>query len=298
MPKRKRQDKALDKKQELVSKDQEEELPDLTHSVLGGLKDPTLNSRLTGTEEDDEGSGISHFSIPFGEKSIVCERHRSPNSTNDDAPPDLIFTHGAGGGIANPATRDFARGFGRKGDVACWQGTMNLENRVKSFHTVVDYLHDDGQVVLGGRSMGARAAVLTALEMQVSPPVALVLVSWPLTAGKEGKREPERREEILKKLPEGVDVLFVVGERDVQCEMGMLENLRGEMRAKSWLVVVEGADHGMSLRRKEGVEGVRLRMGEVAAEWIKERDGAKRFGEVWWDVEKGEVDWSGWKAEN
>ncbi|KAF2166494.1 hypothetical protein M409DRAFT_54835 [Zasmidium cellare ATCC 36951] len=269
--------------------------------ILGGLKDPTLNSRVSGTgtekeEPPDPDSAITHFTLPFNDKLIVCERHQPPNSSDDENPPSLIFTHGAGGGIANPATRDFARGFGGVESVVCFQGTMNLVNRVKAFRAAVGGV---GGKVLGGRSMGARAAVLTALEMVDEGgdvPEALVLVSWPLTAGKDGKREPERREEILKDLPSGIDVLFVLGDRDVQCEMGLFEEVRRGMKARSWVLVVKGADHGMSLREKGGVEGMRMRMGEVAAKWLEERDDGRRACELEWNGKRGEVECSGWMS--
>lgn len=250
-----------------------------------------------------EDANVTHFTIPFGDKKpIVCERHQPPK--HDPKPsPSLIFTHGAGGGITAPAVRDFARGFSESDAVVTWQGNMNLTSRVRGFKTVVEAVKsDDGKkVALGGRSMGARAAVLTALEMieeggAAAAPEALVLVSWPLTAGKEGKREPERREKILKDLPESTDVLFVVGERDEQCDLEMFEEVRAEMKARSWVVVVKGADHGMGLREKAGVETMRMRTGSLAAEWLRERHVEKRMGELEWHGEDEEVAWSGWRS--
>ena len=273
--------------------------PDLSHSVvLGGMKDPTLNSRVPGTESPSEDDGITHFKVPFGEKAIVCEKHHSTNSKpakNDSKDVvALIFTHGAGGGIANPATRDFAIGFGALDPMVCYQGTMNLQNRVKGFHAVMENV--GGKVeAIGGRSMGARAAVLTALERKESAG-ALVLVSWPLLTGK-GEREPERREQILTDLPEGVDVLFVLGTEDKQCPLKQFEEVRGKMKAKTFVVEVKGADHGMSLKQKGGVQAVRRETGTLSARWLKERTDMQEGGHcsVEWDENQGDVIVSEWR---
>lgn len=296
MPKRKRTDK---KPKASKQEAQPEEAEDGAKSSVAHVDD--TNPPASDPTED---ANIQHFTILFGDKKpIPCVRHQLVDHDSTTS-PSLIFTHGAGGGITTPAVRDFARGFGEADAVVTWQGNMNLTSRVRGFKTVFEAFRVEGgrQVALGGRSMGARAAVLTALEMieeggVEAAPEALVLVSWPLTAGKEGKREPERREQILKDLPEGVDVLFVLGERDEMCDMEMFEGLRGEMKARSWVVVVNGADHGMGLRAKDGVEKMRMRTGGVAAEWLRERDGEKRKGTLEWDGEREEIVWSGWRVE-
>lgn len=261
------------------------EQEDVNHSVLGGLKDPTLNSRVSG-DEPEEIDGITHFKIPFNDKTIVCEKQGTAGD------PKLIFTHGAGGGVANPATRDFCAGFATVDPVVAFQGTMNLQSRVKTFNATLD--HEQGVSAIGGRSMGARAAVLTALDREEKPK-ALVLASWPLTTGKKGeKREPERREQILVDLPEGIDVLFIAGTKDVQCDLEQLEQLRAKMQAKSWLIQVEGADHGMSLKKKDGVKPVRVRTGALAAEWLRRRDDTNRLCAVSWDPDAEDVTCGGW----
>lgn len=170
---------------------------------------------------------------------------------------------------------------------------MNLTSRVGMFRTLVSHHQEEQKesaLVLGGRSMGARAAVLTTLEL-ISEGVeiqALVLVSYPLTASKNGKqeREFERREKILLDLPEKVDVLFVSGTRDVQCELETLRQVRKDMKAGSWIVEVRDADHGMGVVPKAGTENVGKLMGEAAAKWLLERDDGKRACEVYWDAEE------------
>lgn len=292
MPKRKKSQTTSTADDE--SKPERSRSPDLSHSVvLGGMKDPTLNSRVSGTETSQD-DGIAHFTVPFGEKAIVCEKHSTSKSGKDGKDVALIFTNGAGGGIANPATRDFAIGFGALDPMVCYQGTMNLQNRVKGFHAVMENV--GGKVeAIGGRSMGARAAVLTALEREESVG-ALVLVSWPLLTGK-GEREPERREQILIDLPEGIEVLFVLGTEDKQCPLKQFEEVRAKMKAKTFVVKVKGADHGMSLKHKGGVQAARRETGALSASWLKERVDMQQGGHcsVEWNEDEGDVIVSEWR---
>jgi predicted alpha/beta-hydrolase family hydrolase len=201
---------------------------------------------------------------------------------------------------------DFASGFSPISPLLYFQGNMNLSSRIKAFSAV--RAHQQGNfAALGGRSMGARAAVMAMLENTPDGAdgdrgdgggeggMKLVLVSYPLTAGKDGeKREFDRREKILLDLPASVEVLFVVGSQDAQCDLELLEDVRGRMEAQSWLVVVEGADHGMECRPKGSTAELRAVSGRVAAEWIMARDGGRRYCEVRGDGE-GDVVCAGWK---
>jgi hypothetical protein len=147
--------------------------------------------------------------------------------------------------------------------------------------------------------MGARAAVIAALEegFPEGENGKLVLVSYPLTAGKDGgTREFERREKILLDLPETVEVLFVIGSRDAQCDLGLLEDVRGRIKVRSWLCVVVGADHGMECRPKSCTKEMRRVSGKVAAEWMEEREEGRRYCEVKVG-EGGNVVCEGWMEE-
>lgn len=187
---------------------------DATKSVLSSERNPNDEHR------DD-------FSVPFRDKSIICEQR---GGTTPQHHPCLIFTHGAGGGLNNPATKDFAVGFAHLGPVVGFQGTMNLQSRVKTFNAVTEHLQWSG--ALGGRSMGARAAVMARTEETK----ALVLVSYPLIGGKRG----DVRDRILLGLPSDVDVLFVIGADDNMCPKGQLDEVVGKMKARTWMVQVEG----------------------------------------------------------
>lgn len=287
-------------------------------SVLGGMRggfrvniegvDPDKPDNASNEQTREVAStNVPTFNIAFGDKSIVCQRHGS-SEQQAAKPTSLIFTHGAGGGIANPATQDFVSGFSSVAPtVVAFQGTMNLQNRVKTFATVLDHLDGESNALpkrkeaypaLGGRSMGARAAVIAANDRADDEirPKALVLVSYPLLGGKEGDQV---RDKILSEVAEDVDVLFVSGSKDKMCPLDRLQDIRRRMKATSWCVVVESADHGMSMTgsAKRSVSDVRRTSGEVAAAWLKERHRERRECHISWVEEDAEVAVSDWRAE-
>lgn len=271
------------------SQKENDENPEVKKEQKPASKEVKSQEDHDGDRDDDE--NLTTFQLDFKkDKHIYCETRQCFSTKSS---PSLIFTHGAGGGLESSAMRTFATGFSRCGRITSFRGNMNLTSRVGMFRTVISHHqeeHKESALVLGGRSMGARAAVLTALEL-ISEGIevqALVLVSYPLTATKNGKqeREFERREKILLDLPDSVDVLFVSGTRDVMCELEALAELRQEMKAESWMVEAKDADHGMTLVPKAGTQEFGELMGEVAARWLEERDKEKRFCEVYWNVEE------------
>lgn len=169
---------------------------------------------------------------------------------------------------------------------------MNLPSRVKMFDAVISHHAQSAPVTaLGGRSMGARAAVMAAEGKEEVK--ALVLVSYPLHTG-----NGDMRDEILLAIEEGVKVLFVVGDRDEMCDLEKLEDVRGKMSAESWRIVVESADHGMTVKPKAGTQSVGELTGKVVAEWLKSvsEEGQGKEGRISWDSEETTGIWSGWEG--
>ncbi|RMZ87714.1 hypothetical protein DV736_g5058, partial [Chaetothyriales sp. CBS 134916] len=244
------------------------------------------DEKALGNDEDAGSGDTPTIEIPFAGKTITAQPFSPHKEAKGDALPVLIFTHGAGGGIANPAISCFAKGFASQADVILFQGTMNLQSRVKAFHTVIEHFHSE-DAALGGRSMGARAAVHAAKDHETN---ALVLASYPLV-GQNG----EMRDQILFEISENVDVLFISGDQDHMCKIDQLKEVRTKMRAKSWLVIVEGADHSMSLKSKAGIDILRQYVGTLAAEWLAARDTSKTERSLSWDSADKKVKDSGWK---
>ncbi|PNS14888.1 hypothetical protein CAC42_2117 [Sphaceloma murrayae] len=259
---------------------QDDTTADLTKSVLGGLKG---GRRLDGSE--DKQQGTTTFKVPFNDKFIICQKYHGPSA---DENASLIFTHGAGGGIANPATVEFAKGFASAKSALCFQGTMNLKNRVKCFTAVLD--EHKAAMALGGRSMGARAATITATD-HADTVSTLILVSFPLTSERGG----ESREDILLNIPGSIDVLFITGDGDKMCNMVNLSRVRRQMKARSWSVVIRGADHSMSLKDKRGVAAMRAKTGQIAAEWLQDRPERTEVI-VSWDAETSEIEVGEWQG--
>ena len=61
--------------------------------------------------------------------------------------------------------------------------------------------------------------------------------------------QPEVRDEVLRSL--GTPILFVQGARDPLCPLDLLERLRGEMKARNFLHLVEDGDHSLRVPKRE-----------------------------------------------
>jgi hypothetical protein len=181
---------------------------------------------------------------------------------------------------------NFAQGLVDVGsNIVCFKGNMNLKSRARMFGSVLEYekqKQDSAKekLAFGGRSMGARAAALAAQD--ADDVKILVLVSYPLI-GPNG----DVRDQILLDIGADVDVLFISGDGDNMCDLERLKEIREKMKARSWMVLVEGADHGMNLHGgaggKKGTEIMGKETGRVAARWIDNRDVRKREMIMKWD---------------
>ena len=221
---------------------------------------------------DDVSSLQTEFEVEDApKKPIKCIKF---SKHPEEESPTLIFTHGAGGTIKTDAVTDFALGFAKHASALCFQGNMNLNSRVHMFETV---RQDQGIVqVLGGRSMGARAAVM-AMNTETSH---LVLVSYPLQpAGKPA------RDQILLDVPSHIRVLFISGDRDSMCDIDALNDVRGNMACESWLCVVNGADHGMKVKPAKRITKTVQKTGEIAALWVQESDALALRTDLVWNVD-------------
>jgi predicted alpha/beta-hydrolase family hydrolase len=210
-------------------------------------------------------TNVSTFSITSALVKNPIQSHKYIPSTPSQPTASLIFTHGAGGTLSAPAVVNFCTGFSTTLPVLAFQGSMNLASRVKGFRACIQEKRGEGngeRLVLGGRSMGARAAVMAATEDDEKV-VELVLVSYPLKGPKD-----DIRDQILKDLPASIRVLFVIGDRDAMCPLDMLDEVRKKMKAKSQLVVVRGADHGMHVKPASMEKEYGEETGRIAAEWI------------------------------
>lgn len=231
------------------------------------------------------------YEVDYPKKPIKCVITSNRTEPPDAPVPDLIFTHGAGGTLNSDATANFVEGFASsESSILCFQGNMNLQSRIKMFKAVIENASEEAPITcVGGRSMGARAAIMAA-------PTGIshyVLVSYPLHT------EKDVRDEILLDLPQSAKVIFVSGKNDDMCEIERLDTVREKMQCQTWRVVVEGADHGMVVKPKAGTKPVGLKTGEVVAEWLRgEGLGDGHEGKISWSEESEQVQWTGWQAES
>ncbi|KAF3042067.1 hypothetical protein E8E11_006578 [Didymella keratinophila] len=242
-------------------------------------KEPDTNNERTSSAKDKHDStspstSATSFTIDSDlvNKPIVCHQYApSTSKPQPNAATPFIFTHGAGGTISAPAVVNFCTGFSSISStpLLAFQGSSNLGARVRGFHACRAHLgSEEKDVVFGGRSMGARAAVMAATELvaegegKLAGRVRLMLVSYPLQGPKDV------RDQILLDLPKEMEVLFIIGDRDAMCPLELLGEVRRKMEAKSRLVVVRGADHGMNVRPTSMTQELGEETGVAAARWM------------------------------
>jgi predicted alpha/beta-hydrolase family hydrolase len=98
-------------------------------------------------------------------------------------------------------------------------------------------------VILIGKSMGGRIGCHVALEEGVA---GIVCLSYPLCGGGDPAR---LRDKVLRALQ--TPILFVQGTRDALCPLDLLRKVIGEMKAETFLHVVEGGDHSLLAPKRQ-----------------------------------------------
>ncbi|XP_052223439.1 testis-expressed protein 30-like isoform X2 [Dreissena polymorpha] len=129
---------------------------------------------------------------------------------------------------------------------------LNLAYRIKVYMAVLEYvvsqIVDVKSWVIGGRSMGARAAVGVANDIAGIPLDAkvagVVCISYPLhPKGDTASLRDGPLKECVKSL------CFISGTRDEMCEKCLLEKVLQNVKTfnVNW---IDDANHGLSLRKK------------------------------------------------
>ncbi|XP_031436673.1 testis-expressed protein 30 isoform X1 [Clupea harengus] len=187
----------------------------------------------------------------------------------------LVLTHGAGGDMNFRHLVSLAQAVAACGDL-CVRFTcksLNLTYRVKAYGAVLKYLksHDRFTLTkffLGGRSMGARAAVSLARQLSDEGDECvqgMVCVSFPLHPPAQTHTHQQRSQDLraLSHQP----VLFISGTADNMCKRKLLEELVGDMRAPTAVRWVEGGSHGLTVRGRPE-EAVLKEVNTHVTEWI------------------------------
>lgn len=98
-------------------------------------------------------------------------------------------------------------------------------------------------VILIGKSMGGRIGCHVSLEEAVN---GLVCLGYPLCGGGDPVR---LRDKVLRELK--TPILFVQGTRDHLCPLDLLEPIRRQMAAPTFLHVVDGGDHSLLVPKRQ-----------------------------------------------
>jgi predicted alpha/beta-hydrolase family hydrolase len=189
----------------------------------------------------------------------------------DDAKALFVCAHGAGGQMMDQGMTRVSETMRRAGlDVVRFNflyrekglrrpDPMPLLKR--TFAAVVSHARAQrkpGKLVIGGRSMGGRAASMMAAEGFLCD--GLLLLAYPLhPAG-----QPEKpRDAHLKDI--GVPVLCFNGTRDALCDRDLMERaLKGLSWQMHWL---EGADHSFRVLKSSDTD-VYHELSEVTGRWL------------------------------
>lgn len=198
-----------------------------------------------------------------------------PAMAGDDAAV-FVCAHGAGGNMSDRSTLAAAnklrsRGFGvvRFNFLYKEKGSGRPDPMPKLMDTtraVVDRVRRElspKRLLIGGRSMGGRAASMLAAERFEAD--GLLLLAYPL--------HPEGQPEKLRDahLPNiGMPVLCFNGTRDGLCTPALMERALTTVKAPWVMHWLEGADHSFHVLKSSGRNDAAVldEMGDAAARWL------------------------------
>jgi len=146
---------------------------------------------------------------------------------NERPKPNVLFTHGEGSQLDNPALDAFAEGLAGTHTVLCFEDQGTVQRRAATFNLLLEAF--PSITAIGGRSKGIVAAVTASLNSNMKK---LILFSLPLSY--KGSREPgQELQRDLLRLQQDVEVLFIGGNRDELCLFEDLAEIRKRMKARS-----------------------------------------------------------------
>ncbi|XP_063070614.1 testis-expressed protein 30 [Engraulis encrasicolus] len=194
--------------------------------------------------------------IPFGEKYLDAVL-TVPGGDAARLRSVLVLTHGAGGDMNFRHLVSLAQAVAACGHL-CLRFTcksLNLAHRAKAYRAVLEYLKSHGRFnlnsfFLGGRSMGARAAVCVSRQLSEEGDGecvrGVVCVSFPLHPPNQTHQHQQRSQDLraLSHSP----VLFISGTADNMCDRKLLEQVVGDMEVRVEVRWVEGGSHGLTVR--------------------------------------------------
>jgi len=190
----------------------------------------------------------------------------------------FVFAHGAGGnmndrGVVQTATALRARGIGVVRFNFLYKEKKSsrpdpMPRLKETFSAVVARARDEidtGMLIIGGRSMGGRAASMLAAEGFECD--GLLLLAYPLHP--PGKPD-QLRDAHLPAI--AVPVLCFNGTRDPFCTPSLMESVLTRVRTDWRMEWVEGADHSFHVLKSSGRTDneVLEEIGDASATWVRQ----------------------------
>jgi predicted alpha/beta-hydrolase family hydrolase len=199
----------------------------------------------------------------------------------EDAPAGgdcLILAHGAGNDMHSPFISHLQRAIASRGVITVkFNFPYKEQGRVapdraprleQTFRAVIEAVQADPgrrpqQLFIGGKSMGGRIA--SQLAAQDLPVAGLVLLGYPL--------HPAGRPEQLRAAHLGritCPMLFIQGSRDRLCDLDLLRQTLGTVRAPVTLHVITDGDHSFKVPKRAGRTETAIwdEIAEVLLDWM------------------------------
>jgi len=166
--------------------------------------------------------------------------------------PLFLFAPGAGAPSSHPWMQCWKERLSTVGDVKGFDYDYMREGRrrpdplpqlIAAHRQALVEARRDRSLILIGKSMGGRIGCHVALEEDVP---GVICLGYPLCGGGDPSK---LRDKVLRALT--TPILFVQGTRDALCPLDLLERVRAEMTAPTFLHVVEGGDHSLQVLKRQ-----------------------------------------------
>jgi len=166
--------------------------------------------------------------------------------------PLFLFVPGAGAPSSHPWMQHWKKRLSTIGEVEAFDYDYMREGRrrpdplpqlIAAHRGALIEARRDRPVILIGKSMGGRVGCHVSLEEKVN---GIVCLGYPLCGG--GDRA-KLRDKVLRAMT--TPILFVQGTRDPLCPLELLESVRVDMKAPTFLHVVEGGDHSLQVLKRQ-----------------------------------------------
>lgn len=166
--------------------------------------------------------------------------------------PLFLFAPGAGAPSSHPWMQRWKERLSTVGDVEAFDYDYMREGRrrpdplpqlIAAHRQALVEARRERSVILIGKSMGGRIGCHVALEENVA---GVVCLGYPLCGGGD---QSKLRDKVLR--ASTTPILFVQGTRDTLCPLDLLERVRAEMNAPTFLHIVEGGDHSLMVLTRQ-----------------------------------------------